>query len=144
MLHLVLAVMRQQEQPVHELPSFGRYLNKVFDFRSAAASLTDSRLNPAISPASVFLATFHAFVFRLPSFQKLEAELIQPGLQRWIGADRAFSDDVLRYSLTGFHLPGLERMLTDVNRTMKRNKVFDAGRVQGRIVAALDLSLIHI
>lgn len=130
--------MRQQEQPTHELPSFARYLNKVFDFRSAAASLTDSRRNPEIPPAAVFLATFHAFVFRLPSFQQLESELKQPELQRWIGAERAFSDDVLRYSLAGFHLEGLEQMQTDINRTLKRNKVFDDDRVQGRIVAALD------
>ena len=130
--------MRQQEQLAHELPSFGRYLNKVFDFRSAAASLTDSRRNPEIPPTAVFLAAFHAFVFRLPSFQQLESELNQPGLRRWIGADRAFSDDVLRYSLSGFHLEGLERMLTGINRTLKRNKVFDADRVQGRVVAALD------
>jgi hypothetical protein len=45
---------------------------------------------------------------------------------------------VLRYSLAGFHLEGLEQMLTNINRTLKRNKVFDADRVQGRIVAALD------
>lgn len=29
-------------------------------------------------------------------------------------------------------------LLVGVNRTLKRNKVFDAGRVQGRVVAALD------
>jgi hypothetical protein len=130
--------MRQQDTPSHELPSFGRYLNKVFDFRSAAAGLTDARCSPEISPSTVFLAAFHAFVFRLPSFQQLESELSQPALQRCIGASRAFRDDVLRYSLSGFHLEGLERMLTDINRTLKRNKVFDADRVQGRIVAALD------
>jgi hypothetical protein len=130
--------MRTQDAPAHRLPSFGRYLNKVFDFRFAVAGLTDSRRDPEISPAAIFLAAFHAFVFRLPSFQQLEAELAQPALQRWIGAGRAFSDDALRYSLSGFHLEGLERMLIDVNRTLKRNKVFDADRVQGRIVAALD------
>jgi hypothetical protein len=130
--------MKQQDSPAHQLPSFGRYLNKVFDFRSAAAGLTDSRHDPDISPATVFLAAFHAFVFRLPSFQQLEADLAQPALRNWIGAERAFRDDVLRYSLSGFHLEGLEQMLTDINRTLKRNKVFDADRVQGRIVAALD------
>jgi hypothetical protein len=62
----------------------------------------------------------------------------QLALQRWIGASPAFSDDVLRYSLSGFHLEGLERMLIHVNRTLKRNEVFDTDRVQGRIVAALD------
>jgi hypothetical protein len=130
--------MRKQDAADHQLPSFGRYLNKVFDFRARAAGLTDSRHDPDISPPAVFLAAFHAFVFRLPSFQQLESDLTQPALQRWIGASRAFSDDVLRYSLSGFHLEGLERMQTDVNRTLKRNKVFDTDRVQGRIVAAVD------
>jgi hypothetical protein len=130
--------MRRQDKPVHQIPSFARYLNKVFDFRTAVARFTDSRLDPDISPAAVFLATFHGFVFRLPSFQQLEAELQQPALQRWIGAHRAFGDDVLRYSLSGFSLQDLEETLVHVNRTLKRNKVFDRGRVQGRIVAALD------
>src|SRR5580704_2424304 len=38
-----LAVMRKQDMPDHELPSLGRYLNKVFDFRANVAGLTDSR-----------------------------------------------------------------------------------------------------
>jgi len=80
--------MKEQDMPVHELPSFGRYLNKVFDFRSAVSGLTDSRRDPEISPAAIFLATFHAFVFRLPSFQQLESELTQPALQRWVGAHK--------------------------------------------------------
>src|SRR5580658_10815877 len=130
--------MRRQDRPVHELPSLARYLNKVFDFRATAATLTDSRVAPEIPPSAVFLAAFHGFAFRLPSFQQLEAELTQPALQQWVGAERAFRDDVLRYSLSGFHLEGLERMLVQVNRTLKRNKALDTGRVQGRIVAAVD------
>jgi Transposase DDE domain len=130
--------MRRQDEPQHTLPSFARYLNKVFNFRAAAAGLKDSRRDPEISPSAVFLAVFHGFVFRLPSFQQLEAELAHPALQQWIGADRAFRDDVLRYSLSGFHLQELEQMLVQVNRTLKRNKAFDTGRVQGHIVAALD------
>jgi len=130
--------MRKQDESTHELPSFARYLNKVFDFRAAAATLTDSRVEPEIPPSTVFLAAFHGFAFRLPSFQQLEAELTQLALQQWIGSPRAFRDDVLRYSLCGFHLQGLEQMLVQVNRTLKRNKALDTGRVQGRIVAALD------
>jgi len=56
----------------------------------------------------------------------------------WVGVKRAFRDDTLRYSLCGFALEPLEQMWVDVNRRLKRNKAFDAGRVQGRIVAALD------
>jgi len=130
--------MRKQDRPTHELPSFARYLNKVFDFRAAVATMTDARVVPEIPPSAVFLAAFHGFVFRLRSFQQLEAEISHPAFQNWIGAPRAFHDDVLRYSLCGFSLPPLETMLINVNRTLKRNKVFDEGRVQGCMVAALD------
>ena len=100
--------------------------------------MTDARLHPEISPASVLLALFHAFVFRLPSFQQLDSELGHCSLQHWIGAERPFRDDTLRYSLCGFDLGPLETMLVEVNRRFKRGKVFDQGRVQGRLVAALD------
>ena len=130
--------MRRQGRPQHELPSFARYLNKVFDFRSASDTLTDARQNPDITAPAVFRAVFHGFLFRLSSFQELESELATPGFQRWIGAERSLGDDVLRYSLCGFDLAHLETILVQVNRTLKRNKAFDPGRVQGRIVAALD------
>jgi hypothetical protein len=130
--------MRKQDSPGHQLPSFAGYLSKVFDFRRLAAGLHDARTDPDFSPQSVFLAVFHGFVFRLRSFQQLQADLSQPAFQHWIDAPRALSDDVLRYSLCGFDLAGLQQMLVHVNRTLKRNKAFDEGRVQGRIVAALD------
>jgi len=79
----------------------------------------DARTDPEISPASVFLALFHAFVFRLPSFQQLDIELGHSYLPHWIGAERSFHDDTLRYS--GFDLEPLEAMLVDINR--RRNVV---------------------
>jgi hypothetical protein len=127
-----------QDKPNHELPSFAAYLNKVFRFHDALATLQDARLDPEIPPQAVFLAAFYGFVFRLRSFQQLEADLAERYFRDWIGAPRSFDDDTLRYSLTGFALQPLEQMLVDVNRRLKRNKAFDAGRVQGRIVAALD------
>ncbi len=127
-----------KDNPSHHLPSFAGYLNKVFGFRSASPRQHDARQDPDFSAQSVFLAVFYAFVFRLPSFQQLEAELAQPALQHWLGLERAFSDDVLRYSLCSFQVDGLQQMLVEVNRRLKRNKAFEAGRVQGRIVAALD------
>ena len=70
--------------------------------------MADARTAPEISPASVFLALFHSFVFRLPSLQQLDSELAHSYRQRWIGAERAFRDDTLRYSLCGFDLEPLE------------------------------------
>jgi len=130
--------MNMQDSPVHTLPSFTSYLNKVFAFRQGVSLLSDARHDPDISPQTVFLALFHGFVFRLGSFKELEADLARPQLRGSIGAERAFGDDTLRYSLCGFALEPLEQMLVDVNRRLKRNKAFDPGRVQGRIVAALD------
>lgn len=126
------------EDRSHSLPSFSTWLNKCFHLREHASRMTDARTNPEISPRSVFLALFHAFVFRLPSFQQLEADLSHSYLPRWIGAERAFRDDTLRYSLCGFDLEPLEAMLVDLNRRLKRGKAFDAGRIQGNLVAALD------
>jgi hypothetical protein len=123
--------VRKGPARTHSLPSFSAWLNKGFDLRGHAAHMEDARLDPDISPASVFLALFHAFVFRLPSFQRLDSELNHSYLQRWIGAERAFRDDTLRYSLCSFDLQPLEDMLVDVNPRFKRGKVFDEGRVQG-------------
>ncbi len=130
--------MRRQDRPQHELPSLARYLNKVFDFRSLSDSLSDARKNPEIAAPTVFRAVFHGFLFRFCSFQELQSELALPAFQRCIGAARSFGDDVLRYSLCGFDLSQLETALVRSNHTLKRNKAFQQGRVQGRIVAALD------
>lgn len=120
------------------LPSFSTWLHKCFDFREHTRHLTDARTDPDISPQSVFLTLFHGFAFRLPSFQQLEADLAHSYFQKWIGAERAFRDDTLRYSLCGFDLEALQTMLVDINRRLKRGKAFDEGRVQGHSVAALD------
>ena len=128
----------ERKAGTHDIPSFCKYINKGFSFRDSLRTLADSRHGPDISPQSVFLAMFHSFVFRLPSVKQLETDLRQPAFQNIVDAPRAFRDDTLRYSLCGFHLDPLERMLVDINRRLKRSKAFDQGRVQGRIVAALD------
>src|SRR5207249_1181317 len=70
-----LAALRMKDRRTHSLPSFSAWLNKGFDLRQHAAEMKDARLDPDISPTSVFLALFHGFVFRLPSFQQLDSEL---------------------------------------------------------------------
>src|SRR5262245_7219861 len=122
----------------HSLFSFYAYLKTGFALRQHASKMFDARLDPEISPSSIFLAFFHAFVFRLPSLQQLERDLRDSYLVNWSGAERAFGDDTLRYSLCGFHTAPLEETLVDVNQRLKRGKAFDDGRVQGRIVVAID------
>lgn len=100
--------------------------------------MRDPRQKPEIAPSSVFLALLHAFVFRLPSFKRLERDLQDSCLVDWIGAERSFGDDTLRYSLCGFEAAPLEDMLVDINKRLKRGKAFDDGRVQGCRVVAID------
>lgn len=50
----------------------------------------------------------------------------------------SFRDDTLRYNLASFAIKPLEQMLVALNRRLKRNKAFKLGRLQGRMVAALD------
>ena len=126
------------KERTHSLPAFSTWLNKGFALRQHAARMADARRAPEISPASIFLALFHAFAFRLPSLQQLDSELSHTYLQHWIGAERGFRDDALRDSLCSFDLGPLETMLVDVNRRLKRGKAFDDGRIQGRLVAAVD------
>jgi hypothetical protein len=42
----------------HDIPSFAHYLHKVFDFRTASATLSDARQDSDISSQPVFLAAF--------------------------------------------------------------------------------------
>jgi len=62
-----LAALRMKER-AHSLSSFSAWLNKGFDLRAHATQMADARTDPEISPSSIFLAVFHSFVFRLPSF----------------------------------------------------------------------------
>ena len=48
------------KEKLHTLPSFSNYLNKGFALRAHAQQMADARTDPEISPASVFLALFHA------------------------------------------------------------------------------------
>lgn len=123
---------------VHQFPSFARYLKKVFHLPGYVARLTGARLDPDISPQVVFRALLYGFVFRTPSRKQLEADVDDPYFQRWIGAPRAFQDDVFRCRLCRFALDPREQMLVGINGQLKRNKVFDRGRCQGHIAAALD------
>jgi hypothetical protein len=86
---------KQDSRTEHTIPSFAPYLNQVFDFRPAAARLTDARVAPEIPPSAVLLAAFHGGGFGLPGLPPREAELRQPALPRGISAERAFPDEDL-------------------------------------------------
>ena len=101
-----------------------RYLERHWDFRDHLARSHDSRQDPEIPTAAVFLSIFAMHALRLGSFNELEAQLRMPGRwEPWVGP-RAPSADALGYSLDRFDLKGLRDMLAEVGRGIKRKKVF--------------------
>src|SRR5258708_24611592 len=90
------------------------------------------------TPAPIRISLRRPFSWHSSPALFFASELAHSHLQRWIGAERAFRDDTLRYRLCGFNLDPLEAMWVDINCRLKRGKAFDEGRVQGRLVAALD------
>jgi len=79
------------KERTHALPCFSAWVNKGFHLRQHASQMADARRDPEISPATVFLALFHGYIFRLTSLQQLDSELSHSYLQQWIGAERAFA-----------------------------------------------------
>jgi hypothetical protein len=104
--------------------------------RAHAARMTDACIVAEISRASIFaVSSFCVSSSQLPAVGDRTLPYLRPELD---GAERAFRDDTLQYSLCSFDLQPLEGMLVDVNRRLKRSRAFDQGRVQGHLVAAVD------
>ncbi|HTU01574.1 MAG TPA: transposase [Candidatus Sulfotelmatobacter sp.] len=121
-----------------QLTGFSRYLEKVFAFSALVAQVRDTRRAPRIPTAVVWRALFALFLFRLPSFHQLEAELQQPAFCAAVGAAGPFSEDTLRYVGSRLVPATLEALLVRTTQRLKRNKAFVEGQVAGRLVAALD------
>lgn len=122
------------------------YFHKVYGFAALVKGMQDSRRWHRASAQSVFLSVFFLFLLRLPSFNRLEEELQEKPLQRLIPPSLGPlpSADTLGYALERFDTERLERNLVDLNRKLKRNKVYRSAGLGGRLVAAMDgVELFH-
>ena len=98
----------------------------------------DSRQDPDITSATVFLSVFGMHALRLGSINELESQLALPARwEPWVGKCKP-SADTIGYSLDRYDLAGLRWMLAQAGKAAKRKKVFQRLYSDSHWVAAVD------
>ncbi|PYM32180.1 MAG: hypothetical protein DME17_21085, partial [Candidatus Rokuibacteriota bacterium] len=94
------------------LRRFAAYVERHWGLRGRLPALRDSRRQPQISAARMWLCVFAVFVVRLRSFRALEQALRRlPGWRAWLGPGRLPSADTLGRALAGTALPALRALV---------------------------------
>jgi hypothetical protein len=102
------------------------------------AELRDTRRQPRIPTAAVWLCAFMMYVLRLPSVNMLEQELRRPRRwDRWVGA-RKPSADTLGRVLAGLSLRELRQLTVAINRCAWRRKTLHGPPGEAYRVVAVD------
>jgi hypothetical protein len=102
---------------------FFRYLEKVFDFGASLRSLSDGRVRPRCSTASVWVSAFLMFATRRGSLNGIEQDLRVPKrLEGLLGALKPSADTIGR--VFGLMDPQpLRATLSAIHHRLGRNKV---------------------
>jgi len=79
-------------------------------------------------------------VAQVPSFLQLQAETQLPQWQRWMGYAHPISHDTFGYVSARLDPAQLRRAAVWINRRLKRGKAFEAGKINGLLMASLDAS----
>ncbi|MBE7498989.1 MAG: transposase [Verrucomicrobiales bacterium] len=120
------------------LAQFWHAVAKVFNLPRRLRGLTDHRQDPRIPPPVLWTTLLLGAVLRVPSFLQLQKETTRRRLQRLLAWSRRLSDDALAYGTEQADLAELRGLLVSVNRTLKQNKAFEAAKINGLLVVALD------
>lgn len=104
---------------------FARYIEKVFDFGQALATLRDSRTRPQIPTASVWTSAFLMFATRGGSLNALESELRVPKRLEALVGRRKPSADTIGRVMAQTHTAPLRKILRDNNHRLRRKKALD-------------------
>lgn len=115
-----------------------RYLDKVYHFSGWLRTLRDDRPRPQIPTATVWLCVFFLFVFRRGSLNAIENELRTADVWTKLIGPRLPSADTIGRVFSVFDLDLLRQCLTAWVQRLKRNKALEEGRLEGRLIAALD------
>ena len=114
---------------------FCRYLEKVFDWSTRLAKLSDSRIKPQIPQAAIFTSALMMCATRLRSLNALDGELRVP--RRWekILGPRKPSADRVGQVVALMDPEPLRDMLSGVNHKLRRNKALEDNPWPLRFVA---------
>jgi hypothetical protein len=111
------------------------YLDKVFDWTVAVATMTEGRQNPTHRWSKVFDAVFLASACQFGPVHRIEAECHNGVLRKRIGP---LSEDTIRYALQRQSPDEVFDLGCRVARQLKRNGVLRSDWARGQVVAAVD------
>jgi hypothetical protein len=120
------------------LAQFWQAAAKVFALPRRLRGLSDHRCQPQIPPWVLYGALLLGALLRVPSLLQLQQETRRRGYRRLLGWPTPISDDAFDYGLAHADLGVLRGLLVAVNRTLKQNKMFEAAKIQGLLVVAID------
>jgi hypothetical protein len=115
---------------------FYRYIDKVFQFRKQASTLTDSRLVPVIPTAAVFGTAFAMFATCRGSLNAIDKERHFPRRLRDLVGPHVPSGDTVGRVYAQLNSDMLRDVLRNVHLRIKRNKVLTTAT--GWFFAAVD------
>lgn len=114
------------------------YLAKVFDIPKGLQAVRDRRIYPVIPTPALHFTFLLGAILRVPSLLDLSLKTKGRGWQRLVGWNKPISDDALGYSLEHGVAEDWRALLVSVNRRLKANKQFEAAKIDGQLVIALD------
>lgn len=115
------------------------YMKKVYNIENGLMRLTDTRVNPTYSTASVILPVLFGFLVRIKSFNELKYRLQSGDFQRLVLSGTKLPQiDAIRNTLKKIEIHGLQEINRGIIKTSIRNKLVRQGTIDGYTVAALD------
>lgn len=123
---------------MNRLRQFWHAANKVFDLLRHLRTVRDSRADPQVPTFAVNVTLFLGAVLRKPSFLQLQFESARRGWQRLITHAAAITDDRMVYVCERYRLEDWRAVLVSTNQVLKRNKAFEAAKIHGLLVVAID------
>lgn len=123
---------------MNRLRQFWHAANKVFALHRHLRSVRDRRADPQVPTFAVNATLFLGALLRKPSFLQLQFESARRGWQRLIQHAGAITDDRMAYVCERYRLEDWRAVLVSTNQILKRNKAFEAAKIHGLLVVALD------
>jgi len=123
---------------MNRLRQFWHAASKVFALPRRLRAVRDGRADPQVPTFAVSATLLLGALLRKPSFLQLQFESARRGWQRLIAQAAPITDDRMVYVCERYRLEDWRAVLVSTNQTLKRNKAFDAAKIHGLLVVAID------
>ncbi len=114
-------------------------MKNVYQIDKQLDYITDERVNPKYKTNKVILITLLGFLLRLTSFNELNRYIKSGEFDKLFPNNTKLPQvDSIRNTLKKIDLEGLRKTNNAIVKKAIKNKVFDEGTIECRVVAAID------